>query len=725
LNNKIMNIYKQPTFISLAIIFVALVIAGFIVAVPIYAQENTIVFPVAELDNCESKEACMEYCDEPGNMSRCITFAKAHNLMTPEEAERAEEFSDTLEERGGGPGGCTTPSSCETYCEDITNLRECLVFAEDHGHVDDNIEEGKKIALYLDAGGQMPGGCTSRQSCESYCSDFNHGEECLLFAEEVGLEIDDKDHPDGPNKEQMRAMIDLMKRGETPGGCTSERECESYCSESGNIEECVAFGEKVGFISPEEAEMVRKTGGKGPGGCTSREECDSFCNNPDNRDQCFAFAKEHGFIDEREIKNLEEGVGRLREVLDEAPEEAVECLKHNLGDNIIRDIQEGNVSPGQEFAGKVEACIHKGFEEEGRRGFEDMMNNMPSEVRSCIEEKVEGDIKEAFTQTRNNELEQVVKGCFESFKPAFDEGFRGDPGEGYEGDFDKDFDDEIFRREEGPRVFHDSEDSDRDFNGDFERGRRFDDGFGSGEFDSTGFGNISPEMKRCAVDRFGDRFEKMLFSGELNPEDLKRVMEGCVSTETQGHIPQFEPDAVGSRTVTHDDTVGTICTTEYAPACGLKEVHCITTPCNSVKRTYPNVCNLKADRAAFVHMGECDSASTGATGTYKEGYNDDYREGSVDDFNQYPNPTYEKPIEPRFDSFKEEPPEYRSFGGTRTSDDTHEVNSYEEKQFEEFKHEIEREFEEFKVEEHLQEDYPQEPTAPPPPPATDGTTSNF
>lgn len=666
-----MYTFKHATassrLLPFTIIFFALLVAGAIIALPLYAQEDTIVFPIAELGNCESKDECRDYCDEPGNMRQCISFAKAHNLMTPEEAEIAEEFSETLGRQGGGPGGCTSPSRCQAYCENITNLNECLAFADEHGHDDGGIEEGRKIARYLKEGGRMPGECTSRLSCEAYCSDFNHGEECLLFAEGVGLEIRNGDHPNGPNREQLRVMIDLMNRGETPGGCTSERECEAYCSEGNNINECIAFGEKVGFISPEEAEVFRKTGGFGPGGCTSRGECDSFCNNPDNREQCFAFAKDHGLIDEREIQNLEEGLGQLKDVLNNAPEETRKCLRHNLGTNIISDIEAGTISPGPEFARTIEACIHKGFEEEGRREFGDMMQGMPVEVRSCIEEKVGGDIRAAFTSTNNNELEQVVKGCFESSRPAFDDNFRGD--------FDDNFDGGVFHREEGPRVFHD----DRDF---IEE-PAFGGGFDTRDFGSGLFGNFSPEMKKCAIIRFGDNFERRLSSGELSPEELKRGINGCLQDLFQGQTSQlepiFEPDRPTDTTRVDDSRTGAICTTEYAPVCGLKQVQCITTPCESIKRTYSNACKLKVSGATFVHRGEC-AATTDTTRTF---------DGTR-----------------TFD-------ETRTFdGGTQTFDGT--------RQFEEFKIE---EFKQF-IEEPLIEKIHQE-LLPPPETNFDGTTRDF
>ena len=49
----------------------------------------------------------------------------------------------------------------------------------------------------------------------------------------------------------------------------------------------------------------------------------------------------------------------------------------------------------------------------------------------------------------------------------------------------------------------------------------------------------------------------------------------------------------------------TVCTMEYAPVCGTKEVQCIRAPCYPVHQTYSNNCMLAADNAVFRHAGEC------------------------------------------------------------------------------------------------------------------------
>lgn len=377
----------------------ALALAGALAA---QGQETEgVAFPVAELGNCASKNACRAYCNEPGNMPACIAFAKEHGLMNEEEAARAEEFQGALEE-GGGPGGCRTPEACKAFCEDVANIEVCIAFAEEHGFRDSDFEEGKKIRDYLRSGGAMPGGCTSKTSCEAYCGDFSHGEECLEFAGRAGIA------PGGPegrgpgrgpeNPEQIKRVIELMKRGETPGGCASREACETYCRDDGHFEECISFAEKAGFMKPGEAERVRKTGGKGPGGCKSREECDAYCNDAAHREECFKFAEEHGFIEKEEIEKIKGGLVQLRAGLEQAPQEVRECVESVLGVDAIAGIQSGERLPGPEVGEQIRAC----FEKFGQRGDgREMFKRIPPEMGSCLKEKL-GD---ALSKLQEGELE--------------------------------------------------------------------------------------------------------------------------------------------------------------------------------------------------------------------------------------------------------------------------------------------------------------------------------
>jgi len=123
--------YKhKELFVSILIILAALVVSYGIVAL---AGEHDpledIIYPVAELGNCENEADCMAYCDEIEHLGECILFAEEHDLLTSEELEEAEKF---LAAGAVGPGGCTSHDSCDLYCNDIANIDECIRFGEEH-----------------------------------------------------------------------------------------------------------------------------------------------------------------------------------------------------------------------------------------------------------------------------------------------------------------------------------------------------------------------------------------------------------------------------------------------------------------------------------------------------------------------------------------------------------------------------------------------------------------
>ena len=249
-------------------------------------SKDDIVFPVAELGNCSSKENCEVFCDGADNFDACISFAEKHNLMSLEEVETAKKIGAKE-----GPGGCVGRKECEKFCNNINNIRECMAFAEEHNIISKKeIEEGKKVLEALNKGVVMPGNCRAKDECESYCEDESHAEECFAFAEAAGFI---------PKEEIEIARKMIGKTG--PGGCKG-RECKDYCENPNNIEECLSFAEKNGFISKQEAETARLVGGKGPGGCKGNEECKTYCDNSDNFEECMQFAEKSGIMSKQEAE---------------------------------------------------------------------------------------------------------------------------------------------------------------------------------------------------------------------------------------------------------------------------------------------------------------------------------------------------------------------------------------------------------------------------------------
>jgi len=431
--NMIQREPKASLWLALGIIIFSVVLSyGILVQaqVPEAPTEEEIgaagiTFPVAELGNCGDKTACKAYCNEPSHMPSCVAFAKAHGLMNEAEASRAEKFSKELV-AGNTPGGCSSPQSCEAYCSDITHMDECIAFAERQGIRDNHIDEAKKIRTHLKSGGTMPGGCTSHTSCEAYCSNFEHADECLAFAEKIGINIGNADEEFGPKDiHEVRKIVDLMKRGEMPGGCRSREACDAYCSDRGHFEECIAFAEKAGFVDAKQAELARKAGGAGPGSCRSEATCRTYCNDPAHQEECFKFAEEHGLISQEDLKHAKEGFVRLKQGLEQAPPEVAECLKSKLGPNIIQDIQAGTLTPGPEIGERVRGC----FESFGHSGAPtQIFREAPQEVLSCVRGKLGTDAFEKLQSGQTEftpELGDTFRVCFQSIEIKRFEGREG------------------------------------------------------------------------------------------------------------------------------------------------------------------------------------------------------------------------------------------------------------------------------------------------------------
>lgn len=273
--------------------------------------------------SCKSKDECEAYCDDIKNIEACLAFAEENDFMDEKEIKEAKQVAKALKEGASLPGGCKNKEQCEDYCENTDHINECIAFAEKAGFMSGaELEEAKKAAKAIGSGIKPPGNCKGKAQCDTYCSESSHMEECLNFAEAAGFI---------PKEEaaMARKIMPLMMKGEMPGGCKSKEQCESYCENDEHSEECASFAVKAGFMNQEEYEMFKKTGGKGPGGCKGKDECEKFCANPENQEICFNFGKEHGMIPEEKLQEMREGAEKMingegREMMGEMKEKMME-----------------------------------------------------------------------------------------------------------------------------------------------------------------------------------------------------------------------------------------------------------------------------------------------------------------------------------------------------------------------------------------------------------------
>lgn len=393
----------------------ALCVSALLAFVVLAQAQEGITYPLLELGGCENKEACHAYCDDLAHVKECVAFAEAHGLMDADDAREARTFAEL---GGVGPGGCTSKDACESYCENVTHINECLAFAEEHNLLGaEELEEARSVARALRDGAELPGGCTSKASCEAYCEDASHMRQCLAFAKKAGF----MDAHELAEAEKVAAYLE--SGGEMPGGCRGERECKAYCESGDHMEECAEFAIGAGFMSEKEAEMFRKTGGKGPGGCRGRE-CEAYCEDEAHREQCIAFAMEHDLMSAEDKARMEEGRQKAQEALEKAPPEVLACIEKAIGSDALAALKGGTGIPSQKIGEVLPQCFRDvmGSDAGGPFG-----RGMPGDASVCMRKVFGDDVEE---KMRKGEIDpasrdQEVRDCM---REQLGEGYLSDEG---------------------------------------------------------------------------------------------------------------------------------------------------------------------------------------------------------------------------------------------------------------------------------------------------------
>lgn len=334
--------------LSVSIVVFSIIISGVAIGLAItQAQENTIQYPIKELGDCQSKQACMAYCDKPNNIDACLSFAEKNNLMSAKELAAAKQFKKI-----GmiGPGDCDGKDSCDKYCSNPNNIEECITFAQENDLMSGKeLEESQKVLAAIKKGIKPPA-CGGKEECDVYCSSPDNIEECMAFSIEAGLM---------PKEEQENAqkMFSAIKQGIKPPACRGEEECQNYCSQDTHIEECIKFGEATGMMNKDDADRMRRTGGKGPGDCKSKTECENFCNTPENQETCMNFGRDNGLIPPEELQKMEQGKQQMTKMFDNMPPEVSQCLNSTLGSEMVNKLKDGSMMPPREIGEKMHTCF--------------------------------------------------------------------------------------------------------------------------------------------------------------------------------------------------------------------------------------------------------------------------------------------------------------------------------------------------------------------------------
>jgi len=383
----------------------------------VFAQDSglaNIQYPVAELGGCKNEAACKAYCDKPGNIEACLDFAQKNNLMSDEEIQKAKNF---MAAGSKGPGGCAGQDSCEAYCNDISHIDECVSYAEKNNLMSpQELEEAKKVKAAIDRGVKPPA-CKSKKECDTYCEDADHMQECISFGVEAGF-------IQGKELEDAQKMLAAIKKGIKPPPCKGKDACDQYCSSPDNIEVCMNFALAAGMMSEEEAAnsekmlaAIRK--GVKPPLCKGKEACDVYCSSEEHMQECIDFSVAAGFMSEKDAEMAKKtggkGPGGCKgkeecEAFCNTPENQEACF------NFAKD---NGMIPEEELK-KMD---------EGRQQFRKSFDNMPAEVLTCLQEKLGAEMVEKMkngTVMPSRETGDEMRVCFEIMGPPQ----QGGPGEG-------------------------------------------------------------------------------------------------------------------------------------------------------------------------------------------------------------------------------------------------------------------------------------------------------
>jgi len=389
-------------------IFILLAPAGFALA-----QVN---FPVQELGGCASQQECKVYCDNKDHSQACLDFAKKNNLMTEQEIQVAEKFTSG---KINGPGGCKSKETCEEYCDNMSHMDECLSFAEKNNLIPaSELAEAKKVQAAI-KNGIKPPACSNKKACDSYCEDSAHMEECINFASQAGFMSDQE-------KTDSQKMLQALKNGVKPLPCKGKENCDAYCNDSSHMEECMNFAIQAGFMSDQEkgdAEKALQAIKKGvnPPPCKGKEACDVYC--ADHADECINFALAAGMMSEEDAEMARKTGGKGPGGCKSKEECQAFCDKPENQETCFNFANENDMLPKEDVQ-KMQ---------QNSQQIQQTLQNASPEVMDCLVSAIGSDAVEKLKQGQpfgSKEQGQKMQPCFEMMKSRPKEGMKEQTGPG-------------------------------------------------------------------------------------------------------------------------------------------------------------------------------------------------------------------------------------------------------------------------------------------------------
>jgi len=153
-----------------------------------------------------------------------------------------------------------------------------------------------------------PGGCKGQAQCDTYCSNSSHMEECIAFAQKNGMMSEEE-------LKNSQKVLTAIKNGIKPPACNGPKECDTYCSNPSHMEECMAFSLAAGIAPDGQKEQMQKTlealkKGIKPPACHGQEECDQYCST--HMEECMNFSLATGMVPDGQKEQMQKTLEALK-----------------------------------------------------------------------------------------------------------------------------------------------------------------------------------------------------------------------------------------------------------------------------------------------------------------------------------------------------------------------------------------------------------------------------
>jgi hypothetical protein len=159
-------------------------------------------------------------------------------------------------------GNCSSKASCETYCSTSSHQSVCSSYAQIIGLSTAASIPNSTTILTL---AQKALTCTSLASCKTYCDTPSNYTACEDFALNNNMNI-----PSSPTFTTLTSQ--LVTEAKSYLGCDSAMSCANFCGQQSNFAKCAVYAETYGLTkktSSQKQTMVEI--------CTTKDACTTLC----------------------------------------------------------------------------------------------------------------------------------------------------------------------------------------------------------------------------------------------------------------------------------------------------------------------------------------------------------------------------------------------------------------------------------------------------------------